>query len=50
VPGDVQTLAEPVLAHRILMSPSFEASGRTVGDAVAEAIASVPAPPTDQHR
>ena len=27
VPGDVQTLAEPVLAHRILMSPSFEASG-----------------------
>jgi hypothetical protein len=32
------------------MSPSFEASGRTVGDAVAEAIASVPAPPTDGHR
>jgi MoxR-like ATPase len=50
VPGDVQTLAEPVLAHRILMSPSFEASGGTVADAVAEAIASVPAPPTDQHR
>ena len=50
VPGDVQTLAEPVLAHRILMSPSFEASGGTVAEAVAEAIASVPAPPTDQHR
>ena len=50
VPGDVQTLAEPVLAHRILMSPSFEASGGTVADAVAEAIASVPAPPTDRHR
>jgi MoxR-like ATPase len=50
VPGDVQTLAEPVLGHRMLMSPSFEASGGTVAEAVAEAIASVPAPPTNQHR
>jgi len=50
VPGDVQTLAESVLAHRILLSPSFEASGGTVADAVAEAIAAVPAPPTDRHR
>ena len=50
VPGDVQALAEPVLAHRILLSPSFEASGGTMADAVAEAIATVPAPPTDRYR
>src|SRR4029453_2831182 len=43
VPGDVQALAEPVLTHRLLMSPSFEASGGTAAEAVAEAIASVPA-------
>src|SRR4051794_21090245 len=50
VPGDVQTLAEPVLAHRLLLSPSFEASGGTAAEAVVEAIASIPAPPTDRHR
>jgi len=50
VPGDVQALAEPVLAHRILLSASFEASGGTVTDAVVEAIAAVPAPPTEQYR
>ena len=50
VPGDVQTLAEPVLAHRVLPSPSFEASGGSVPEAIAEAIAQVPAPPTERHR
>ncbi len=50
VPGDVQTLAEPVLSHRVLLSPSFEASGGTVADAISEAVAAVPAPPTDRHR
>lgn len=50
VPGDVQTLAEPVLAHRVLPSPSFEASGGSVAEAIAEAIAAVPAPPTEHHR
>jgi MoxR-like ATPase len=49
-PGDVQALAKPVLGHRVLLSPSFEASGGTVADVIAEAVASVPAPPTDQHR
>ena len=43
-------LAEPVLAHRLLMSSSFEASGGTAAEAVAEAIATVPAPPTDRNR
>ena len=50
VPGDVQALAEPVLGHRVLLSPSFEASGGSAGEAVAEAIAAVPAPPSEQHR
>jgi MoxR-like ATPase len=50
VPGDVQTLAEPVLTHRVLPSPSFEASGGSVAEAIAQAIAAVPAPPTEQHR
>ena len=50
VPGDVQALAEPVLGHRVLLSPSFEASGGRAGEAIAEAIAAVPAPPSEQHR
>jgi MoxR-like ATPase len=50
VPGDVQALAGPVLGHRVLLSPSFEASGGNVGDAIAEAIESVEAPPSEQHR
>jgi len=45
LPGDVQALAEPVLAHRILLSASFEVSGGTPADAVAQAVAAVPAPP-----
>jgi len=50
VPGDVQALAEPVLGHRVLLSPSFEASGGTAGDVIAEAVAAVDAPPSEQHR
>jgi MoxR-like ATPase len=50
VPGDVQALAEPVLGHRVLLSPSFEASGGSAGEAVAEAIAAVSAPPNEKHR
>jgi MoxR-like ATPase len=50
VPGDVQTLAEPVLGHRVLLAPSFEASGGSVSEAIAEAIEAVPAPPSEQHR
>jgi MoxR-like ATPase len=49
VPGDVQALAESVLGHRLLLSPSFEASGGTTSDVVAELVASVPAPPTGQR-
>jgi MoxR-like ATPase len=50
VPGDVQALAEHVLGHRVLASPSFEASGGRVADAIREAVSTVPAPPTDKHR
>jgi hypothetical protein len=46
----VQALAEPVLGHRVIVSPSFEAAGGSVGEAIAEAIAAVPAPPSEQHR
>ena len=45
VPGDVQALAGPVLGHRVLLSPSFEAQGGTSEDAVREAVEAVPAPP-----
>jgi MoxR-like ATPase len=50
VPGDVQALAEPVLGHRVLLSPSFEASGGNAGEAIAEAVAAVAAPPSEHHR
>ena len=50
VPGDVQALAVPVLGHRVLPSASYEASGGTTEDAVREAVAAVPAPPTSPRR
>ncbi len=43
VPSDVQAFAEPVLGHRMLVTPAFEASGGTSSDAVTEAVAAVPA-------
>lgn len=43
-PADVQALAEPVLAHRILLSIEGEAQGLTRESVVAEAVATVPAP------
>jgi MoxR-like ATPase len=41
LPDDVQTLAEQVLAHRLLLAP--EATGTSAGRVVADAIAAVPA-------
>jgi MoxR-like ATPase len=46
VPSDVQALAEPVLSHRVIVSPSFEGSGGTASDAVAETVDAVPCPPS----
>jgi MoxR-like ATPase len=45
VPGDIQTLAVPVLGHRVMLSPAYEASGGTSDDAIRLAVEAVPAPP-----
>jgi MoxR-like ATPase len=47
VPSDVQFLAAPVLAHRLVSSFSHQASGGTNDDVVREAVAAVQAPPGD---
>ena len=47
LPGDVQSLAEPVLSHRVLLSATFEISGGLPSDAIAEAVEVVPAPPQE---
>jgi MoxR-like ATPase len=43
-PGDVQALAEPVLAHRILLDVDGQARGLTGASVIAEVVASTPAP------
>ena len=44
LPEDVKALAGPVLAHRLILTPEAELSGRTGADIVAEVLASVPVP------
>jgi MoxR-like ATPase len=44
VPQDVKELAEPVLAHRIILTPEAELRGRSATDIVAEVLAGVPVP------
>ncbi|WP_261559725.1 AAA family ATPase [Frankia tisae] len=46
IPEDVQRLAAPVLAHRLLVTPDAELRGYTGEDAVAEALTQVPVPRT----
>jgi len=43
-PDDIKYLAEPVLAHRIILTPDAELAGRQAGDLVNQAVASVPVP------
>jgi len=43
-PGDVQELAVPVLAHRLVLRPDALGHGVDADDVIAEVIASVPAP------
>jgi MoxR-like ATPase len=43
-PGDVQALAEPVLAHRILLDVDGQARGLTGASVIADAVAATPAP------
>jgi MoxR-like ATPase len=50
VPSDVQALAVPVLAHRVIATSAFESSGGTSADAVRDAVSAVPAPPGDGQR
>jgi MoxR-like ATPase len=44
VPDDVKALAEPVLAHRLVITPEAELAGLTASDVVREVLASVPVP------
>lgn len=44
MPGDVQALAEPVLAHRLVVDVDGEARGVTGPSVIADVVASVPAP------
>nr|WP_228561667.1 MoxR family ATPase [Catenulispora rubra] len=46
VPDDFKALAEPVLAHRLVLTPEAEQSERTVGDIVESVLSSVPVPRT----
>jgi len=47
IPDDVQALAGPALAHRILLSPAAQLARREVDEVVQAAVASVPIPDRD---
>ena len=47
IPDDVQALAVPALAHRILLSPAAQLARRGVDEVVRAAVASVPIPDRD---
>jgi MoxR-like ATPase len=44
VPDDIKLVAEPVLAHRLLLAPQARSSGHTGSEAVAEALEHTPIP------
>ena len=44
VPDDMKALAEPVLAHRLLVTPEAQLQGISAGDALTEVLRSVPDP------
>ena len=44
VPDDVQTLAAPVLVHRVVLAPGAEIEGHTAADVVRALIQSLPVP------
>lgn len=43
-PDDVKALAQPVLAHRLVLTPDAVLAGRTAADVLQRAVASVPVP------
>ncbi|MFZ6005987.1 MAG: AAA family ATPase [Actinomycetota bacterium] len=44
VPDDLKALAEPVLAHRLLVTPEAQLQGITAGEALDEVLRAVPVP------
>jgi MoxR-like ATPase len=44
VPDDVKALAEPVLAHRLLVTPEAQLQGISPADALTDVLRSVPVP------
>ena len=44
VPDDIKVLAEPVLAHRLLVTPEAQLQGINANDALGEVLRSVPVP------
>jgi MoxR-like ATPase len=50
LPDDLQWLAEPVLAHRLLLSADAQIGRRSAPSVVAEIVASVPVPATASRR
>ena len=44
VPDDLKAMAEPVLAHRLLVTPEAQMQGTSAGDALVEVLRSVPIP------
>jgi MoxR-like ATPase len=49
VPDDLKALAEPVLAHRLLVTPEGQLQGMTAADALGEVLRAVPVP-AGKHR
>ncbi len=44
IPDDIKTLAEPVLAHRLMVTPEAQLQGLSSATALAEVLAAVPVP------
>jgi MoxR-like ATPase len=44
IPDDIKALAEPVLAHRLLVTPEAQLQGISAGDALREVLRAVPVP------
>ena len=50
IPDDVKALGEPVLGHRLKLTPAARAAGTTVSNAIADVFHSVPTPTGDGFR
>ena len=50
LPDDIQALAVPVLAHRLLLSAEAQVARRTTAAVVTDVVASVPVPGVERQR